>query len=66
MLLFCDCFEQMSSFYKLRLYIPFISRKLKMSTDAPMMKDCPHSNPLIPARMLMALVQKTANIPMYT
>ena len=32
----------------------------------PMTTDWPTSTPLMPAKMLMALVQNTASIPMYT
>jgi hypothetical protein len=31
---------------------------------AAMMTDCPTSKPFIPAKMLIAFVQKTANMPM--
>lgn len=44
--------------------LPFNSIKLKISTDSAIMRDCPVSNPFTPDKMLMALVQNTASIPM--
>ncbi len=32
-----------------------------IKTEKPMTKDCPTSNPLIPARMLIEFVQNTAS-----
>jgi len=58
--------HQSGSYKCLFSYVPDISMKLKTSTDNAIMNDCPDSRPLIPDRMFIALVQNTANIPMYT
>jgi len=41
-------------------------RRIRLFTkiEIPITNDCPTSTPLIPARMLMEFVQKTASIPM--
>lgn len=41
-----------------------ISMTLNVMIEAAIINDWPASSPFIPAKMLMALVQKTANIPM--
>ena len=43
---------------------PGSSRRLKVRIEAAMTTDWPTSMPLMPARMLMALVQNTASMPM--
>lgn len=43
---------------------PESSVKLNITTEIAITRDCPASSPLTPAKMLIALVQKTANIPM--
>lgn len=45
---------------------PFNSQKLKIAIEMAIMSDCPASTPLIPAKILMELVQNTASMPMYT
>ena len=47
-------------------WLPESSMKLCRRTDRQMIQDCPTSSPLTPDRMLMALVQNTASMPMYT
>lgn len=42
------------------------SKTLNVAIEPAMISDWPTSRPLIPARMLMALVQKTANKAIYT
>lgn len=42
-----------------------ISIKLNTMIERAIINDWPASSPLMPARMFIALVQKTANIPMY-
>lgn len=39
------------------------SIKLNEAIESAIISDCPASSPLIPARILIALVQKTASIP---
>ena len=43
---------------------PGSSTRLKRKMEQAMTVDCPTSTPLMPARMLIALVQNTASIPM--
>ena len=45
---------------------PKSSITLKSTMERAMTTDWPTSTPLMPARMLMALVQNTASMPMYT
>lgn len=45
---------------------PESSMQLKTMMERAMTSDWPASSPFTPAKMLMALVQNTANIPMYT
>lgn len=45
---------------------PDSSTKLKIEIEIAIMRLCPVSNPLIPANILIAFVQNTASIPIYT
>lgn len=43
---------------------PVSSKTLNIIIDTAITTDCPTSSPFIPAKIFIAFVQKTANIPM--
>jgi len=58
--------ERIRSLWHISVNLLYSCTKLKKISDMEITTDWPASNPLIPANILIAFVQNTATMPMYT